>query len=120
MTTHHSRNLILMVPAMPLRTYAGWLQQVAPEEAPKYEHLERLAQEGKLAGAYKQGREWWINLLRHGQLGEEIDTHATQETEAAPKEGRGLTEEKRQRLVPRDQKQGRGELGTPRIVRHRR
>ena len=52
-----------MTPRIPLLAYAGKINAgIEPQYQVPYEKLERLAAEGKLTGAYKQGRMWWINL----------------------------------------------------------
>jgi len=57
---------VQFIPAMPLRSFHACLPT---EGRIEYNTLEQLAREGKLAGAYKKGRTWWINLLAHTQLG---------------------------------------------------
>ncbi len=83
---------------MPLRSYHACLPL---EGRIEYETLEQLAREGKLAGTYKQGRNWWINLLAHMQLGLETTRNDQDEIEEDGCEAPEKREGQRQHRDPR-------------------
>lgn len=110
---------VTILTALPLRTYADYLQTIAPGSVVDYAELEKLAKEGKLDGAYKQGRRWWINLLAHAQLGIESN-RATKETSSSPSKGRGKPKEEREELLSGDSKRRNGSMDSVGPIRNRR
>jgi hypothetical protein len=97
---------VILITAMPLECYWAYL----PEgNRPSLESLRELARDRKLIGTYKQGREWWINLLAHGQMGLESGPKAEVEDrpevianeEIEIEESTGKAEEGNRRRVPK-------------------
>lgn len=110
----------VFLPAMPLRSYWASLPK---EDRIKYETLEELARDGKLLGAYKQGRTWFINLLAHAQMGIESESRgkieeAEDETETPTSQGDGHGDPPGEHVVrpPKKRRPRRSDGG----VRHRR
>lgn len=122
---------VVLLPAMPLKAYWHLLPEGDRDAWPDFQ---RKAAAGTIAHCYKQGRDWWINLLAHAQHGlnspdapgtqggEPTANGNTEESDGTPSQAREGHRERDPARKPVVRKGARGRTGPDgdRPVRHRR
>lgn len=97
------------LPVMPLKSFHASLPK---EGRIDYDTLEQLAREGKLAGTYKQGRNWWLNLLAHMGFGmttnNNDEDHNEEKETAQAREGLGKCDPEGKALLRENPRKRRG------------